>query len=151
MKPLTTGFRIQFDLANEISLIRVEGRLADESLAELYEATQDYSNATNARVSIVDLTSVSEFALSTTFIANLAHQKPLMANTKRRCFIVAREGHAFGLCRMFQLLGETIRPLLQIVHTRGEAFAAIGIQSPHFEPSAVPAPFRTGYPAAVVA
>jgi hypothetical protein len=147
MKPLTTGLRVKFDLANEISLMRVEGRLSDESLTELYEASQDYSNATNARVSIVDLTSISEFALSTTFIENLAHQKPLLGNIKRCCFIVAREGHAFGLCRMFQLLGETRRPLLQIVHTLGEAFAAIGTQPPNCEPSAIPTPFRPGYPA----
>jgi anti-anti-sigma regulatory factor len=144
MTALTTGLRVEFAQVNNISLIRVEGQLTDESLADLYEAIGRYSTATDARVSIVDLSSVSEFALSSGFIRHLADQKPVMADAKRRCFIVAREGYAFGLCRMFQLMGEATRPLLQIVQTLGEAFAAIGIQSPYFEPSVVPAPFSAG-------
>jgi hypothetical protein len=151
MTPLTTGLRVEFAQLNEISLIRVEGRLTDESLADLYEASGKYSTATDASVSIVDLSSVSEFALSNESIRNLAHQNPAMAAAKRRCFIVAPEGLAFGLCRMFQVLGEATWPLLQIVKTLGEAFAAIGIQSPHFELSVVPAPFRAGHPAPIIA
>jgi hypothetical protein len=42
---------------------------------------------------------------------------------------------------MFQYLGEGKLPLLQIVHTLDEAFALMGIQPPHFEPSVVPTPF----------
>jgi hypothetical protein len=150
MAPLTTGLRVEFDQVNKISLMRVEGRLTDESLADLFEASRKHSTATDARVSIVDLLSVTEFALSPRFIKHLAGQKPAMADAHRLCFIVAPEGYAFGLCRMFQLLGEATRPLLQIVHTLGEAFAAIGIQSPNFEPSVVLAPFRAGGSAPII-
>jgi hypothetical protein len=136
MTRMTTGFRVEFDEANRISLMRVEGRLTDESLPYLYEASRKYSSASNARVSIVDLSSVSEFAVSSQSIQNLAHQKPA---SKHCCFIVAPEGLAFGLCRMFQILGEVTRPLLHIVHTLVEVFEAIGIRSPHFvEPSIGP-------------
>jgi hypothetical protein len=150
MAPLTTGLRIEFDQVNKISLIRVQGRLTDECLADLYEASRKHSTATDASVSIVDLLSVTEFALSTRIIKYLAGQKPAVADANRLCFIVAPEGYAFGLCRMFQLLGEATRPLLQIVHTLGEAFVAIGIQSPYFEPSVVPVPFRTGDPIPII-
>jgi hypothetical protein len=38
-----------------------------------------------------------------------------------------------GLARMFELATEPQRPLLKIVYTMNEVFAALGIQSPHFE------------------
>jgi len=132
---LTAEFRVEFDQANRISLMRVGERLADESLADLYEANRKHSNATAARVSIVDLTSVSELAVSSGAIQRLADQKPAKADAACLCFIVAPEGHSYGMCRMFQIYGEHRWPLLQVVHTLGEAFAAIGIQFPAFAPS----------------
>jgi hypothetical protein len=48
--------------------------------------------------------------------------------------IVAPQTHAFGLFRMFQLEGEHNRPLLQVVRTMDEAYAALGVRAPHFEP-----------------
>jgi hypothetical protein len=150
MTPLTARLQVQFDQANKISLIRVEGRLTDESLTDLFEASRDYSNATDVRVSIVDLSSVSEFALSSGLIRSLALRKRANADAKLLCFLVAPEGLAFGLCRMFQLCGDATRPLLQVVHTLGEVFAAIGIQS-SFEPSAVWPPLGAGCPAPVTA
>jgi hypothetical protein len=131
MTPLTTGFQVEFDQVNKLSLIRVIGRLTDESLAGLYEASRRYSTATKAKVGIVDLSSVTEFALSTEFIRHRARQKPGLADPR---IIVAPQTYGFGLFRMLQLLGEPANPLLQIVHTLDEVFAALGIPSPHFEP-----------------
>ena len=48
--------------------------------------------------------------------------------------IVAPTNLEFGLARMFQILGESARPLLSVVHTLDEALAALGIQFAHFEP-----------------
>jgi hypothetical protein len=124
MTQMTAGFRVEFDQLNRILLMRVEGRLTDESLPYLYEASRKHSSATDARVCIVDLSSVSDFAVSSQSIQNLADQKPASPDHKRRCFIVAPAGLAFGLCRMFQILGEATRPLLEVVHTLGEVFAA---------------------------
>jgi len=131
MTPTTVGFRVEFDQVNKVSLIRVEGRLTDQSAADLSVASQDNSNAIDARVCILDLSSVSEFAVTTGFIWRLAVQKPKLANAQRLCFIVAPQTHAYGLCRMFQIIGAATRPLLQIGHTLDEVFKAIGIQSPH--------------------
>jgi hypothetical protein len=140
MTPLTIGLRIAFDQVNQISLIRVAGRLADESLVGLYHACHKYSDDVHASVSIVDLSSVSEFALSSESIRNLAGRKPATADSARLCFIVAPDTYAFGLCRMFQLVGQFARPLLQVVHTMEEAFAAIGIPCPHDASSVVSVP-----------
>jgi hypothetical protein len=130
MTLLTTGLRVEFDQVNRISLTRAEGRLTDELLAALYETSRQYSTETKAKVGIVDLSSVTEFALSTEFIRHLARQKPATADPH---IIVAPQMYGFGLFRMLQLLGEPANPL-QIMHTLDEVFAALGIPSPHFEP-----------------
>jgi hypothetical protein len=131
MTPLTTGFRVESDQVNKISLIRVRGRLTDESLAGLFEASRKCSNAIKARIGIVDFSSVTEFALSTEFIRHRARQKPATADPR---IIVAPQTYGFGLFRMLQLLGEPTNPQLQIVRTLDEVFAGLGIPSPHFEP-----------------
>ena len=129
------AFRFEFDAANKILLMRFEGRLTDESLAELYRAARKYSAATDASVGIFDSSPVTEFAVSNDAIRALARQEPAMPDAFRRPrFIVAPSKVGFGLARMFQMLGEPTRPLLSVVRTMDEVLAAIGIQSPHFEP-----------------
>ncbi len=129
------GFRFEFDPVNKILLLRIEGRLTDELLAEHYGAVRKFSTATDARAGIWDLSSVTELAVSSEFIRELASQEPAMADaTQRPRFIVAPTAVGFGLARMFQIEGEHTRPLLEVVHTMAEALAALGIQSPHFEP-----------------
>jgi hypothetical protein len=131
------GYRFEFDPVNKILLMRVEGRLTDESLAELYRTALEYWAATDASAGISDYSSVTEFAVSAEFIRELANQDPAMTDpTRRPRIIVAPTTVGFGLSRMFQSVGEPTRPLLQVVHTLEEAFSALGVQSPHFEPLA---------------
>jgi hypothetical protein len=129
------GFRFEFDPVNKILLALSEGRLTDESLGELYVAIRKYSTTTDARAGIWDLSSITEFAVTSDFLRKLAEKEPAMPEARRRPrFIVAPDPLEFGLSRMFQILGESTRPLLKVVHTRDEALAALGVQSPHFEP-----------------
>ena len=129
------AFRFEFDKANRILLVRVEGRLSDKLLAECYEAIRKYSIATDARAGIFDLSSVTEFAVSTDLIRQLARREPAMQDAAARPRIIAVEGAlGFGLARMFQIAGESSRPLLQVVHSMAEALAALGATSLNFEP-----------------
>ncbi len=129
------AYRSEFDPVNKILLLRYEGRLTDESLAEFYRAIRKYSTATDAGAGILDLSLVTEFAVSTEFIRQLANQEPAMADATRRPRIIVASGAVgFGLSRMFQMLGEPTRPLLNVVRTLDEALAALNIQSPHFQP-----------------
>ena len=129
------AFRLKFDRVSKTLLLRVEGQVTDESLAECYGAAQRYAAATDARAGIVDFSSVTGFAVSTDLIRQLADQEPILDRTRPR-FIVAPTALLFGTARMFQILGEPTRPLLDVVHTMGEALAALGVESPHFEPLA---------------
>ncbi len=128
------GFRFEFDPVNKILLSRFEGRLTDESTVEFHEAAWKHAMATDASAGIVDFSAVTEFAVSSEVLRQLARQKPLLPNsTVRPRVVVAPQTHAYGLFRMFQIAGEPTRPLLTVVHTMDEAFAALGVQTPHFE------------------
>jgi hypothetical protein len=129
------GFWFEFDPRNKILLGRFAGRLTDQSLAEFYSAVRKYSRATDARAGIFDLSHVTEVAICTEHARNLAHQEPAMPDTSRRpSILVAPTLLGQGLARIFQIAGASTRPLLQIAKTMDEAFASLGVESPHFEP-----------------
>jgi hypothetical protein len=128
------GFRFEFDPANKILLMRFEGLVTDESLAESYAAVRKYSVKTDARAGIWDFSSVTEHGESSETIRELAIQEPAMPDPTRPRFVVTPGTNAFGLARMFQIVGGRTRPLLQVVRAVDEALAALGVQSPNFEP-----------------
>jgi hypothetical protein len=129
------AFRFEFDSVNKILLGRFEGKLTDESLAEFLRAIREYSTATDASTGIGDFSSVNEFAVSSEFIRHVARQEPAMPDaTKRPRIIIFSAAVGFGIGRMFQIVGEPKNRLLEVVHSMDEALAALGVQSPHFEP-----------------
>jgi hypothetical protein len=129
-------FRFEIDRGNKILLLRVSGRLTDELLAEIYQEVRTHTRAIDIRAGIIDFSSVKDWAVSSAFLRELAKQEPAMADAtqRRRRILVAPAAVGFGLARMFQMLGESTRPLLEVVHTLEEALAALGAQSGKFEP-----------------
>lgn len=128
-------YRFEFDAENKILLMRVEGRLTDESLAALYREALARWAAIDPSAGISDYSTVTEWAVSAALIRKLADYDPVETDTMRRPrIIVAPATVGFGLSRMFQIVGEARRPHLTVVRTLDEAFAALGVQSPHFQP-----------------
>ncbi len=124
-----------FDSANKILLLRVEGPLTDKLLTEFYWKVRRYSTATDARAGIWDLSAVTEFAVSPEFIRDLSNRDPAMPDaTRRPRFLVAPTMVGSAISRLYEIAGEHRNPLLKIVLSLDEAFAALGVQSPHFEP-----------------
>jgi len=128
------GFRFEFDPINKILLGRFEGLITEESGMAFYNAIRTYGIATDARAGIWDFSCATENVASESIrrVAKLERAMPDASN--RPCFIIAPDAHLFALSRMFQLFGEDKRPLLHVVRSLNEALAALGVQSPHFEP-----------------
>lgn len=140
--PLVVGFIIEtqygaehrIDALNAVLLVRLRGSLTDDSVAGIADAVRKCSATTNARAFITDVSSIIEFPVSTEFLRHLAKQEPVVTEVDTRpSIIVASKAHAYGLTRMFQTMGESTRPHLQVVRTLHDALGALGIQSPHFE------------------
>jgi hypothetical protein len=84
---------------------------------------------------IVDFLAVTDFALSSELIRQIAEREPCMPDPNSRPrVIVAPTTLAFAPARMFQILGESARPRLRVVHTLDEALASLGIPFAQFEP-----------------
>jgi len=116
-------------------LLRVEGQLSDELLAECYKAIRDLLCQDRCPPGFFDLSAVTQFAVSSEFVRQLAKREPAMPDASQRLRIIAVENTTgFGLARMFHIVGENARPMLQVVRTMHDALVALGVQSPHFEP-----------------
>jgi len=128
------NFRFEFDAANKILLVRVEGRVTDKLVEELFLETRELATEIQARASIVECSAVTELAVHSYFLRDLAHRALGSPDPPRRRFLVVPSTAGYGLARMFQIAGESQRPYLEIVRTLPEAWAALGVQSPNFEP-----------------
>jgi hypothetical protein len=130
-------YQFAFDPANKILLLRFDGRLTDKLVRTLYWEVRTHSTETDASVGIFDLSAVTEFAVSPEMILELANRDPAMPDaTKRPRIIVAPPMLGLGISRLCVIAVELRSPLLKIVLSLEEAFAALGVQSPHFEPLA---------------
>ena len=127
-------YRFEFDPENRILLLRFEGRLTDKLATELYWGIRKYSIATDASAGIYEFSAVTEFAVSPEMIRDLVNRDPAMPDATRRprC-LVAPPMVGLGLSRMYECAGSDKNPLLKVVLSVDEAFAALGVQSPHFE------------------
>jgi hypothetical protein len=106
-------------------------------MTELYWAARKYSAATDAHAGIWDISEVTEFAVSPEFIRELAGREPAMRDaTRRPRFLVAPAMVGLAVSRLYEIAVNDRNPLLKIVLSVDEAFAALGVQSPRFEPMA---------------
>jgi len=130
--PMT--YKFEFDPQNRILLLRVEGRLTDELATELYWGVRKYSIATDASAGIWDLSSVTELDVSPEMIHAVASREPAMPDAGRPRCLVAPPMAGLGLSRLYEFASRDKNPLLQVVLSRDEALAALGVQSPGFKP-----------------
>jgi hypothetical protein len=127
------SFRFDFDEVNRILLLRLEGRITEEMLREIYMVGKTHWTATMPNAAIVDCSSVTQTTISSDRIRELARTKPMQESVGRPRVIVAPTTHQYGLARMFQLVTSEERPFT-VVRTMDEALAELGVRSPHFEP-----------------
>jgi hypothetical protein len=73
------GSRYEFDEEHKVLLVRLDGLLSEESLGPLRSAWEKYWAATKPRAEIIDCSGLTEFAISSDRIRQLAKQ-PLDAD-----------------------------------------------------------------------
>jgi hypothetical protein len=129
------AFRFEFDAANKILLMRFEGRLSKESALDLYAAIRTHATATDASAGIWDFSSTTEVELSGEFLRRMVDLEPAMPDGAIRPRVVIPPPAArLSLLRIVEIVAQVTRPRFKVVHTMSEALAALGVQSPHFEP-----------------
>jgi hypothetical protein len=127
-------YRFDHDAAHGILRLRYIGKISDELIKKAYKATPEAVLKTNPRGMIVDLTEVTQFDVSTQTIHELADYQPTVKDPSVPRIIVAPTPYLFGMSRMFQILGEHTRPMLQVMSSADEAYAQLEVTEPKFKP-----------------
>jgi hypothetical protein len=127
-------YLIEFDAKNRIIRGRFEGRVTDEELKEYYREMTKYVALTGPCAGITDFSAATSFEVSSNTLRELASLRPAMPDMNLPRFIVAPSPVIFGLSRLFQIAGEVTRPNNHVVSTADQAFAALGVLEPEFEP-----------------
>lgn len=128
------AFHFEFDPASHIVLGVLQGDVNDDEIVRYYRAAGLVAQAKTPSGGISDFSDVKSLNISRQTILELARAAPSMPDPSRTRVIVATSPHVFGLLRMFQSFGEETRPTLQVVRSMSEAYAALGIVAPKFEP-----------------
>ena len=117
-------------------MLRFEGRLTDALLTELYWGIRKYSAATTPSAGVWDFSPVTECSVSPELIHDLSTREPAMHDASLPRFVVAPPTFGQAASRMFEMEANFKSPLLKFVLSRDEAFTALGLESPEFEPLA---------------
>jgi len=131
-----TKYQFSINPQNKVLLLRFEGRLTDALLTELYWGIRKYSAATSPSAGVWDFSPVTECAVSPEMIHDLSTREAAMHDASLPRFVVAPATFGLAASRMFEIAANFKSPLLKFVLSRDEAFTALGIQSPSFEPLA---------------
>jgi len=127
-------YLFEFDSAHRVLRCTMTEPVTDEGLCEYYKAAANHVQRTDPAASILNLTQVSSIEVSSVTIQNLAGSPPSPQCASLPQFIVAPSDYGYGMARMFQLWGGRVRPGLQVVRSIAEAYEAIGLEEPQFEP-----------------
>ncbi len=123
----------EFEPAQSALRCTMSGQIADAHLLDCHKIFVRLARQKDPNLVILDLTSVSLLNVSPATVQRLARTAPVLPPMRRR-FIIAPGDHLYGMSRMYQLIGESIRPGLQVVRSLAEAYAAAGIRDLRFEP-----------------
>jgi hypothetical protein len=122
-----------FDFAHSVLLQVWHGDLVDELLVEGHLLGQKGIAKFNPLAIVSDFSEVTSFKVSSQCIQGLALLEPV-ALRDQPLVLVAGAEHIYGMARMYEILNDTRRVGLTVVHTRAEAFAMIDLTDPQFEP-----------------
>lgn len=127
-------YTFDFDSANRILRCRLKGLVSDEVLKDFFLAGSQYAIRTQPSAGVVDLSAVTSFDVSTPAIKALARSAPVLHDSELRRVVIAPSPGIYGMMRMFEMEGESMRPGLQVVRSEREAWAILAVRNPRFEP-----------------
>jgi ABC-type transporter Mla MlaB component len=126
-------YLFEFEPAQSILRCTLSGHIDDKTLLECRKAAVRHVQQTNPAVAILDLTPISSIDVSPGTVQALARSDPAFPASRPK-LIIAPSDHLYGMSRMYQLIGEQIRPSLQVVRSLAEAYAALDVAELHFSP-----------------
>lgn len=125
--------RVEFDAKNNILRGTLEGSMTGALLLDFYAKATAYMTSHPPCRGILDFSGVTDFEVSSEAIRQVAAAPPALPAGYMRVLVIPQI-FIYGLARMFQILGESTRPELQVVRSMDEAYRLLGVESPDFRP-----------------
>src|SRR5689334_15605877 len=100
------SYVFEFDPIHRVLLCSFSGPCTDPVLREYYRALASYCRQTDPLAAIMDLTGVTSIDFSAATVQGLAFSDPAFPDPSRPRIIVAPSDYAYGMSRMFQIVGE---------------------------------------------
>jgi hypothetical protein len=122
-----------FEFAEAEGVLRVtlSGEITDYAVMEIWSKGRGIVESFLSCKSIVDLSGLTHFNVSTSTITRLARSHS--PDLPTRVFVAAKDV-VYGSTRMFQVLSENTRKNVHVVRTLDEAYKLLGVESPKFTP-----------------
>jgi DNA-binding NarL/FixJ family response regulator len=125
-------YSFDFDPTNRILRFCLKGRITDELMKDFYEGMREPAKRTQPDAGVLDTSTVTAFEVSAQVIRELAAASPIIPNPDFPRVVIAPSPDVYGLMRMFVEQGGGTRRNLHVVRADSEAWAILGVQSPHF-------------------
>jgi hypothetical protein len=122
----------EFDSANKILLVVLEGDVEGREIGTINHEIRDYVERLEPAGGISDFSAVKKFDVSS-YSMRIAALEPSPYPEETPRFIVAPTDYLFGMGRMYELVADRPMAKLGVVRTREEALAALGVREPKFE------------------
>jgi hypothetical protein len=122
----------EFDREHRLLLGCIEGDLQDADALAYDEGYRHYVAKLDPSAGLTDFSGITAFSASGNVIRSAARTPPPY-KTPIPWFFVAPTDMLFGMARMYQIISSDTRPRLQVVRSREEVFATLGIENPKFE------------------
>jgi hypothetical protein len=127
------GAFLSVDKAHMVLYIRFEGIVTDDVFLSRYQQVREWHAFHGQLSHISDFSEVTSFEVTARGIAQLAASYPLVPDNLLR-IVVAPQDVAFGMSRMFEMLGSSTRNKVYVVRTVAEAYQVVGVESLDFHP-----------------
>lgn len=123
-------YHFEFDFDHRILLAVLEGEVQDDEMRRGNAELQAHITELGAAAGITDASAVTTFGVSSQTVRELA-LRPSKSDRPFPRFLVAPTDFLYGMGRMYEIIAD--REHMQVVRSRGEALAALGVQNPKFE------------------
>jgi hypothetical protein len=121
------GVFLSLDEESRVLYIRFEGIATDDVLLYRYQQVREWVAVHGYFSSISDFSEVTSFEVTSTGVKQLEAHSPLVSDEFLRV-VVAPQDIAFGMARMFGILGSNTRRSVEVVHTLAEAYRLFGVE-----------------------
>jgi hypothetical protein len=127
------GVFLSVDESHQILCIRFEGVVTDEVFLSRYEQVREWHAVHGHYSHISDFSEVVSYRVTPQGIRQLAIRPPLVPNDRLR-IVVAPQDLAFGMARMFEIVGGKTRNTVHVVRSMQDAYQLLGVESLELKP-----------------